>query len=49
MKAAADSLESSITAAASSPSAETLAAVAADVKVVGSTIRSLGDALADTC
>jgi hypothetical protein len=49
VQSAASSLESSIEAAAKSPTAKTLAAVGDDVRAVGSSFSALGDALATTC
>lgn len=49
VKSAASSLESSIAAAAASPTAATLAAVGDDVRAVGSTFNNLTDALTTTC
>jgi hypothetical protein len=49
VQSAASSLESSIAAAADSPTAKSLAAVGDDVRAVGSSFSALGDALATTC
>lgn len=49
VRSAADSLESSVEAATASPSSASLAAVADDVRSLGSAFGNLSEALGDTC